>query len=259
VNRASNVREFRALETKIVASEQDVEAMRWRQAELAAVAAADGMTGAAYGEEVGKSKGTINTFVRMWKRWSSVPAEARPRFADAYATARVSTDEIITKAEQTRREKERQVPTRHEDKVEMATKLLADPKVAKGVMSTPAAARTVVQEAVRDHNQNWKQVRKRHREAGAKPMAAIWTRISIKIGEWGSSLHTYRRELAKFTDEDLAGLNDYGKEQVGKSLALFNDRLAELQIEVNRWRYVLESVPEVEELPVIDLPVAASS
>ena len=49
MNRQANVREFKRLESEIAKSEADVEAKRWRQAELAAGAVADGITRAQYG------------------------------------------------------------------------------------------------------------------------------------------------------------------------------------------------------------------
>jgi hypothetical protein len=78
-------------------------------------------------------------------------------------------------------------------------------------------------------------------------------KLTSKVGEWSSMLHFYRRELAKITDDDLAGLNNYGRERVAKTLVQFNDRLADLQLEVNRWRYALDETPEIDEFPVVDI------
>jgi hypothetical protein len=205
---------------------------------LAAMADDSGLSTAHVAERIGKGQRWVQDLLK-WRR-------AGARTSAPFSEARGTWDER-------KKEAERKVPTGHADRVEMATKLLADPEVAKGVMSTPAAARTVVQEAVREHNQGWKQIRKRQREVGAVPLPAIWVKLTQKIGEWGSTLHFYRRELAKITDDDLVGLNSYGRERVAKTLAQFNDRLADLQLEVNRWRYALEETPAIDELPVIDI------
>jgi hypothetical protein len=204
---------------------------------LAAFAADDTLTQMQVGERIGKDRTWVGKLIR-WRQ---------TRDPDPLPFARNPDNDFRARHEA------RKVPTQHVDRVEMATKLLADPEVAKGVMSTPAAARTVVQEAVREHNQSWKQTRKRQREAGAVPLPAIWVRLTSKVGEWSSMLHFYRRELAKITDDDLAGLNNYGRERVAKTLVQFNDRLADLQLEVNRWRYALDETPEIDELPVVDI------
>jgi hypothetical protein len=94
------------------------------------------------------------------------------------------------------RYRERQVPTQHEDRVEMATKLLADPKVAKTVAPVVTDRKTKagreLAKAVWDkdaeeraENRKWNQER---RAAGALPLPAYMAKMVEKINEWGIEL-----------------------------------------------------------------------
>src|SRR5262245_3983577 len=86
------------------------------------------------------------------------------------------------------RYRERQVPTRHEDRVEMATTLLADPTVVEGVLDTPAPARSEMRIAIarRDSEQREAQrERNEQRRADeAMPLPAHIATMARKIDEW---------------------------------------------------------------------------
>src|SRR5262245_28257196 len=199
MNLDENAREFKQLESEIEASEADVEVKRWRQAELAASAVAEGLSRVAYAREVGKGDQTISVFVRMWERWGGSPRAGRPRFADGYATIDGGSAEVITRAEQARRGRERQVPTRHEDRVEMATTLLNDASVAKAVArsQTPAAREMMRATSAVEYEQGQRAAAARdaRRNDGAVPIEGHYARISQKLGSWADELIGIKEDL----------------------------------------------------------------
>lgn len=214
MNKQANVREFKALEAAIAASEADVEAKKWRQAELTVEAIAAGVTQVAYAEAVGKSRDTISRYVRVWRRWGDATRASRPRFADAIETVMAGSEEIISRADATRLQKERQVPTRHDDKVVMAQKLLSDPKVAKAAVQAVLAdtsnketrhAARVIDNVVYDRNAA-ERAKQRERAAqaradGAMPLPAYMAKMVVKISDWGGG-------LAGLNDDDWRSLPD---------------------------------------------------
>jgi len=234
MNKTENIREFKQLESAIAEGEADIEAKRWRQAELAAIAVADGMSRVEYGQQVGKSDQTISMFVRVWQRWGASGRGRRPRFADAMATIKAGSDEIVTKAEQTQREKERQVPTRHEDKVEMAEKLLADPAVAKAAVKTALGssvrASNAIQSVMYDYNADKR--KKQHaraeqrRQDNAVPLPAMWARISTKMTDWAFELAGIRPYVGELPE------GSYGREAVAKAAEDLADQAQKLAAEL---------------------------
>jgi len=239
MNRQANIREFRKLEQAIVEDEADIEAMRWRQAELAAEAVAGGMTRTEYGRQVGKSDQTISVYVRAWERWGSAARRNRPRWADAWATIKARSDEIVTRAEQRGRETERQVPTRHDDRVEMAAKLLNDPKVAKAaiktVLDTPSPARAAIDKVMYDQRATKRQKERdwaeQRRSAAALPLPAYMARMVEKMNEWSLGLAGLYEDLDELPD-------GRGRELVAKAAG----QLAE---QAQRWVDKLEGRPDL--------------
>jgi hypothetical protein len=235
VKAASNVAEFRRLEAAIEASEADVEAMRWRQAELAAEAVAGGMTRTAYAQAVGKDQAHVSRLVNVWTRYGLDLGHGRPRFRDAYATVRIGSSDIVDAAEASRRGRERQVPTRHEDRVEMATTLLADPDVVKGVLAQPARARSEIRQAVHDEaaaeREHARQTRQQQREDRALPLPAYMATMVVKMGEWAAGLAALYDDLDALPDGE-------GRDAVARAAG-------ELARQAQRWLDRLERRPEL--------------
>src|SRR5215831_17972331 len=172
MNTKANITEFKRLGREIEQSEADVEAKKWRQAELAAQAIAAGMTQRGYAAEVGTGKTRVGTLVAIWNRWGVHARGQRPRFKDAYETAKTGSEDLVTRADTRSRQEERREPTRHDDRVEMAASLMTDPEVAKAVLATPAA-RHVQQAVYRQDAEDREQVRQsrqRAAQAGALPL-----------------------------------------------------------------------------------------
>jgi hypothetical protein len=141
------------------------------------------------------------------------------------------------------RYRERKVPTEHVDRVEMAAKLLADPEVAKGVLETPAAARSVVRQAIADQDaddrEQARQARERRQKATAVPLPALFATMVRKIDDWVTGLRSV-------PDDALAELDGHPRD-------LVYERVDALRVEVDRWLRVLEEFPALDELPVIEL------
>lgn len=246
MNKQANVTEFRRLEAEIAKTEADVEAKKadveakkWRQAELAAEAVADGMTRAQYADEVKKAATTIGRFVIVWERWGGLRHAERPRFADAYDTVDRGSDEILTASERGKLSRERQMPTRHEDRVEMVTKLMADPVVAKTVAATVTDPKTkagrLISQQVHEHEAEQRQRRaERARQKAldeALPLPAYMADMVVKINEWSLG-------LAALVD-DLDGLPEgRGRELVAEAVRGLNEQ-------TQRWLDKLEPRPEL--------------
>jgi hypothetical protein len=190
VDYGTAVAEGRRLLTR---SEED----QWRLAELTFDVVEAGSTRMAWASDVGISRSHAGRLYHIWRRWGDVRTDTRPRFLDAYETikragAEDDDAELVNAGEINRIQRERQEPTRHEDRVEMATKLLADPEVVKGVLETPARARSEIHTQI--HEQNAQQRAKaketagRKREATAIPISAAMSTMAIKIDEWAFAL-----------------------------------------------------------------------
>jgi len=235
---------------EIVEGEADIEAKRWRQAELAAISVAEGTSRRQYAREVGKSDVHIGVLVRTWQLYGAKSASHRPRWADAYATA--VAGEPVTQADVSRLKKERQVPTRHEDRVEMATTLLADPVVAKAavrtVMSAPSHARRAIDSVVFDANADR---RRQERERAAQratdeamPLPAYMSKMVSKMNEWSLA---------------LAGLyDDLDELPEGRGRELVAMAAEQLEEQAHRWVDKLTPKADVRELRVIEGKVKAS-
>jgi hypothetical protein len=144
---------------------------------LAALAEDETLTHRAVGERIGKSYRWVGTLL-AWRREGH--AHALP-FARGEAQERYA---------------QRQVPTRHEDRVEMATKLLEDPTVAKAavktVMANPSHARRAIGVVMHDHNaEKRRQERERaaqRRADEAMPLPAYMAKMVEKMNEWSLGL-----------------------------------------------------------------------
>jgi transposase len=236
VNRQQNINEARSLLADIELGEADIEAKKWRVAELAAEAVADGMSRREYAKAVSKSDSTINTYVRVWDRWGA-QVLGRPLFKDAIA--QVSTGEEITSREWNRRNAERRMPTQHEDRVAMATKLLADPEVvkaaAKTVLDPATRAGRLLAQAAYDQDADKRRRRREQEEQSradkALPLPAYMAKMVVQMNEWTLG-------LAALVD-DLDELPD------GRGRELVADAARKLAEQAQRWVDRLERKPDL--------------
>jgi hypothetical protein len=237
----ANVAEFIRHGRNAEADEASAQAHRWEQARLAAEALDGGWTERQYAEAVGAAKTTIHVYVGVWRRFAGHPGDQRPRFADAYNTVRMGSDEIVTTGERGRRERERQEPTRHDDRVEMAAKLLADPTVAKEavprVLATPAPARSEPARAQRHIKQAVSQAgaherrraleeAQRKAQATAAPLPAFMARIVLKVNEMAAALAQLRGDFAALPE----GRN---RELVVHALKQLDEQVARILVEMD--------------------------
>jgi hypothetical protein len=156
------------------------------------------------------------------------------------ATIDQGSDEIITRAEQTRLQKERQVPTQPRDRIEMAATLLKDPKVMKAAIkqaTTEQAAARVFSTIVYDHNADRrKQERERALQKardGAMPLPAYMVRMVAKMNEWTGA-------LAGITNDEIEELPEGPARD---SIGLAALALAE---QADRWVAILRRRPALQ-------------
>jgi hypothetical protein len=138
------------------------------------------------------------------------------------------------------RHEARKVPTRHEDRVEMAETLLADPEVVKAAMpkllAEPSKSRRFVEQAVsrRNADERKRQIEEatRRRDATAAPLPAFMARMVAKMNDWSGS---------------LAGLyDDLDELPEGRGRELVAETAAELARQAQRWVDRLERRPQLE-------------
>lgn len=177
---------------------------------LAAKADDPKLTHTEIGRRVGKGKRWVGTLMK-WRQ--EAHAHALP-FARGEAQQRYA---------------ERQVPTRHKDKVEMAEKLLADRTVAEAVVKKSSEASRRIQHAVHERDSDrLRQVAEQHRlqqETRARVMPPLPTHMAamvMKMNQWSAG-------LAGITDEDLDGLPD------GRGRDLVGEAASELTRQGQRW------------------------
>ena len=239
MNRQSNINEAKSLLADIELGEEGLEAKRWRVAELAAEAVADGMSRREYAAAIGaKSNSNVGTWVRMWERWGARP-DARPRFADAHATVMSGSDEIITPTERKARAEERRVPIRHEDRVEMATKLLADPEVVKAAAKTmldpSTKAGRLLSQAAYDQDsekrRHQRELEEQSRARRALPLPASMAKMVVKMNEWSLGLAGLIDELDTLPE--------------GRQRELVADAARSLAVQAQRWVDRLEGKPDL--------------
>lgn len=204
----ANIKRFRRLEAEIAEGEADNETRRWEQAKLAAEAVEGGMSARAYADVVDRDPSGISRYVHVWRRWGA-EALPRPRFVDALATVQAGSEELITMADKSRRQKERQEPTVHEDRVEMAAKLLSDPAVVRGVMPTVLAdnglASRLVSQAARDKEhaervEERARTQKHRRIVGEPGLDPIVWNASVRMREWAIAIDGLSAEFRALRD-----------------------------------------------------------
>jgi hypothetical protein len=119
------------------------------------------------------------------------------------------------------------VPTHHEDRVEMATQLLADPKVVQDVLDTPTQARSELLIAVHRENIERRDAaiarEQQRRKDEARPLPAYMAKMVVKMNEWAIGLQA-------LTDEDLDGLPE------GRQLELVANAAGYLEAQARRIR-----------------------
>jgi hypothetical protein len=207
VNHAQNIKAFRALDARIARSEADAEAGRWEQARLAFEAVDSGMTQAAYGDAVGKSRIHIGRLCKVWKKWGS---DVRRRtsdlaFTDAFRMAETATDDVGSSL--ARRRGEPATPAIAADRI--AEQMLADPKVAKAavrqVMAQSSPTRRAVEsvvESARHERKAEQQARKAElAERSAQEFSAFLARMGMKLDDFARELQALLPELPRLLDQ----------------------------------------------------------
>jgi len=187
------------------------------------------LSNVAIARQLGKSE----SWVRDLLRW---------RAADSHV--RASTSPFADPPGVRARQNERRVPTRHDDRVEMAAKLLQDPQVMKAAI--PAAmkentkTKATFDKVVYDHNAERRRKDRERAEQkakdGALPLPAYMARMVEKMNEWTMA-------LSSITDDDLDGLPD------SRAKELVAQAAEALEQQAFRWSNRLRQAPN---LTVID-------
>jgi hypothetical protein len=150
---------------------------------LAAQAADPSLTQIAITRRLGKSRDWISLLLK-WRRLDVHEREERMPFYNSAAQSRY---------------RERQEPTRPEDRIEMATKLMGDPEVVKGVLATPARARSEIKMAIHrenaKHREQASKAAQQMREDRAMPLPAYMADMVIKMNEWAMGLQALYDDL----------------------------------------------------------------
>jgi hypothetical protein len=131
------------LTKEIDQGEAAIEAAKWERAERLAGLAAEGYTRRDIAADTGMSATTVGTAIRIWEAYGVRARAQRPRYTDAdYEIVGRgpgfgnSEPAIVAGASK----------MQHENKVEIARKLFADPEVVHEVLSQPKVRRAVVDE-----------------------------------------------------------------------------------------------------------------
>ena len=122
-------------------SEED----QWRLAELTADVLASGVRARQWANDIGwRSQSSVTAYRQIWERYGGLHRNERPRFVDAYASVQAPGGEEVEAPDRWRQARERQVPTRHSDKVDMARTLLSEPQVAQDVLREPSVREPLI-------------------------------------------------------------------------------------------------------------------
>jgi hypothetical protein len=187
---------------------------------LAAMADDAELTQKAVGERIGKAQAWVSKLLK----WHDEGHIGLP-FSNTEAAIRYQ---------------QRTIPTRHEDKIEMAEKLLADPKVAKAavqkVMAKPSHSRRVIDHAVHDANAERRRAERERAEQrradGALPLPAYMATMVLKMDEWSGSL--------------AALVDDIDELPEGRGREMVSEAAARLARQAQRWVDRLERRPQLE-------------
>lgn len=144
------------------------------------------------GERIGKSRPWVGQLVR-W-RTSGYP-DSGPFDGPGQKEAR-------------RRLAERREPTDRADRVEMASRLLADPEVAKAAIPAVLAKRSksqrLIEQAVSRKNADERKrqvdAARRRRDGEAAPLPAYMAKMVVKINEWAAALASIEGDLEQLPD-----------------------------------------------------------
>lgn len=184
---------------------------------LAAKAEDPTLTQRQIGEQLDKSR----TWIQDLLRWHKARDHGLP-FSNVEAAARY---------------RERQVPTRHEDRVEMAATLLADLAVVEGVLAASSTAQRHIENAVHDKSRGRREQaqdrEQQRRQDVAQPLPAYMAAMVLKLDEWAGA-------LAVITDADLEDL------PVGHARELVLAAAEGLVIQGQRWISVLSDRPGLQ-------------
>jgi len=158
------------LERSIVAGEDAAEDGRWMQAEEVVRRLDAGETQ----REVAASwlnlrtgqpyrPGHVNAVAKVWRRFG-VRSSERPRWTDAYETARSGSEEIVAPFDRQRGEREAQPPTTVESAERLTQRLIED---------APEEVREAVEQGLRAHRHGQPVTRRERREREADAADAM--------------------------------------------------------------------------------------
>ena len=189
---------------------------------IAAQAEAPTLTQAQIGERLGKGSHWVGTLL-AWRKDPARSAQTMP----------------FARGEHQQRYVERKVPTRHEDRVEMATKLLSDPQVAKTVAAAVTDPSTkagrLISQQVHEHEaeRRREQAEKARQKAldRALPLPAYMADMVVKMNEWSLGL--------------AALVDDLDELPEGRGRELVADAARGLAEQAQRWVDKLEPKPEL--------------
>jgi hypothetical protein len=137
------------------------------------------------------------------------------------------------------RSEAKKVPTRHEDRVEMATKLLADPEVvkaaAKTVLDPSTKAGRLLSQAAYDQDsekrRHQRELEEQSRARRALPLPASMAKMVVKMNEWSLGLAGLIDELDSLPE--------------GRQRELVADAARSLAVQAQRWVDRLEGKPDL--------------
>jgi len=148
---------------------------------LAAMAADESLTQRSVGERLGKSRQWVGDLLG----WRARRDHGMP-FSNVDAAARY---------------RERQVPTRHEDRVEMAAKLLDDPQVREDFLAHPSPAQRKVEHDVRAKGAEERRAAidraEQRRVDEALPLPAHLRQIAARLDEVSITMAALRDDVAE--------------------------------------------------------------
>ena len=212
MNIRSNTAEFKRLDKAIVKGEADVEAARWRQAELAFEACTgDGaMKQVDYAVQVSKSGSFISVLVRLWRRCGENLEDAQdlPDFRTSYETTHSGIPN--TSGAGRSRRAARQVPTDKKDQVDMLQKLIsANPEAVDEALDDPVVKHRLKQRVDEDEAKRAARRAKAARQAREDPAGKV-VRDAI------AKMDLYARDLDMIAETWVYALEDIPPELKAK-------------------------------------------
>lgn len=181
---------------------------------LAAKAEDSTLTQAEIGRQVGKSQDWVSRLL-IWRN-----EEDR------------TDGPFVGQSDIRQRSYERKVPTRHDDRVEMARTLMADRKVVAAVIATPSPAARRIENAVHERETTRRQQERQAVQearaadaAAAVPLPAYMARMIVRLNEWAAGLAELASDLDDLPDGPDRELLRDAAEELAKQALVWVERL----------------------------------